>query len=164
MLSDDVNVENLKRGGAPVGYISDLNDVEYTAVMYFRLCCSGLESQNQIARNFRISLGYADGYKATKSFGDLCDLILKKGRRSLISHPVGFKYVGADENCFSQLILTASSSDREDALLIAMLLAPPSLAPILYGLAQEAGLAIKRMFSGISKIKKTDSFSSLMMN
>ena len=40
-----------KRGGAPVGYLSDLNAVEAAAVLYLRMWSEGAEAQAKMSRN-----------------------------------------------------------------------------------------------------------------
>ena len=126
--------------------ISDLSDVEATAVRYFRLWFEGADSQKVIEQNFTISLGYMDGYRASRSFGALCDLLLKKGRRDLVKLSVSSDWVGVGEHCFSQLISSSIYSDRDDAMLISFFLVSPEVAPVLFDLAQASGLAIKRMY------------------
>ena len=125
--------------------ISELNDVEATALRYFRLWYAGTCSQQIVEKNFTISLGYAHGYKAFRSFGTMCELLLERGRRDLVKHPVTSDWVGLGERCFCQLISNSIYSDRDDAMLISFFLVSPEVAPILFNLAQVSGLAIKRL-------------------
>ena len=125
--------------------IFDLTDVESTAVRYFRLWYDGTESQKIVEKNFTISLGYMDGYKASRSFGNMCDLLSKKGRRNLVRRPVSSEWVGMGEHCFCQLIHSSIHFKRDTAMLICFFLVSPEVAPNLFNLAQASGLALKSM-------------------
>lgn len=133
------------RGGAPVGYITELGPVEAGAVLYLRLWCDGPDAQTQVWNDFATALGPQSGRKALKSFETLCDLCLRHGRRPLMRHHVTCKCLGADESCFANFVGYASEGEREDALLIAMTMVRPDIAPALVGVAQDFGLALRRM-------------------
>lgn len=60
-------------------------------------------------------------------------------------HHVTCKCLGADESCFANFIGYASEGERDDALLIATAIVNPNMAPELVGLAQDFGLALRRM-------------------
>jgi len=51
----------ISRGGAPVGFLSELGPIECTAITYLRLWCQSLEAQTAIARDFQIVFGSARG-------------------------------------------------------------------------------------------------------
>ncbi len=133
------------RGGAPVGYVTELGPVEAGAVLYLRLWCDGPEAQVQVWNDFATALGPKSGRKVLKSFETLCDLCVRHGRRPLMRHSVTCKCLGADESCFANFIGYASEGEREDALLIATTIVRPDMAPSLVGLAQEFGLALRQM-------------------
>lgn len=135
------------RGGAPVGYVTELGPVEAGAVLYLRLWCDGPDAQAQVWNDFATALGSEGGRKALKSFECLCDMCVRHGRRPLMRHHVTCKCLGADESCFANFIGYASEGEREDALLIATTIVRPDMAPSLVGLAQDFGLALKRMAS-----------------
>ena len=134
-----------KRGGAPVGFITELDGIEAASVIYLRLWCDGPEAQESVSNDFEFSLGTDRGRKALKSFEDLCSLCTRHGRRPLMRHSVNCKCLGADESCFANFIATAVMGDRDDAMLIATLLVRPDVAPLLTSLATDFGLALKRM-------------------
>ena len=133
------------RGGAPVGYIAELDLVEAGAVLYLRLWCDGPDAQAQVWNDFATVLGPENGRKALKSFARLCDLCVRHARRPLMRHHVSCKCLGADESCFANFVGYASEGEREDALFIATTIVRPDIAPILVGHAQEFGLALRRM-------------------
>ncbi|MEM9584105.1 MAG: hypothetical protein AAGA08_13420 [Pseudomonadota bacterium] len=133
------------RGGAPVGFVTELGPVEAGAVLYLRLWCDGPDAQAQVWSDFAAALGPKDGHRAMKAFESLCGLCAQHGRRPLMRHSVGCKCLGADESCFANFIGYASDGEREDALLIATTIVRPDMAPSLVGLAQDFGLALKRM-------------------
>lgn len=133
------------RGGAPVGFVTELGPVEAGAVLYLRLWCDGPEAQAQVWNDFAAVLGAQTGRKVLRSFETLCNLCVRHGRRPLMRHHVTCKCLGADESCFANFIGYASEGAHEDALLIATTLVRPDMAPPLVGLAQEFGLALRRM-------------------
>lgn len=132
-------------GGAPVGHLQDLGPIEAGAVVYLRLWCDGPDAQAQVWNDFATALGPQNGRRALASFETLCGLCVQYGRRPLMRHDVNCTCLGADESCFAIFVGTASEGEREDALLIAMTLVRPDMAPALVGLAQEFGLALRRM-------------------
>jgi len=133
------------RGGAPVGLITDLGPVEAGAVFYFRLWSDGPDSQNQVWNEFASILGSAHGRQALKAFENLCGLCRRHARRPLMRHGISCQCLGADESCFANLIGFASEGSREDAFLLAINLVRADVAGILVDLAEEFGLALKRI-------------------
>lgn len=133
------------RGGAPVGYVTDLGPIEAGAVLYLRLWCDGPEGQAQVWNDFATALGPAQARKVMKSFEILCALCLRHGRRPLMRHNVTCKCLGADESCFATFVGYASAAEREDALMIAMTLVRPDVALSLVDLAQDFGMGLRRM-------------------
>lgn len=140
-----MNAMTPHRGGAPVGYLSELEPVEAGAVLYLRLWCDGPEGQRQVWRNFSKALGPKAGRNAIRTLETLLDLCVQHGRRTLMRHQVACKCFGADESCFANFIGYASEGEREDALLLAATLVRPDMAPLLVDLAQDFGLALRRM-------------------
>lgn len=134
-----------KRGGAPVGFITELSEVEAASVIYLRLWCNGPESQAEVWNDFALTLGADQGQKALRSFEQLFGLCAKHGRRPLMRHSVHCKCLGSDESCFANFISAAAEGDREDAMLIATLIVRSDVAPLITSLAAEFGLALKRM-------------------
>lgn len=133
------------RGGAPVGFVTELDPVEAGAVLYLRLWCDGPDAQTQVWNDFATALGPRNGRKALKSFETLCDLCARFGRRPLMRHHVSCKCLGADESCFATFVGYASDGEHDDALLIATTIVRPDMAPVLVGVAQEFGFALRQM-------------------
>lgn len=136
-----------RRGGAPVGLVSDLDPIEAGAVIYLRLYCAGAEARRQAERDFALSLGSDHGLAALKSLGRICELCVEHGRRPLMRHSVSCKCLGADEACLANLVGAAGTGAREDAMLLAAWMVRPDMAPHLAGLAETLGLALGRMAS-----------------
>lgn len=134
-----------QRGGAPVGYIAELDGIEAASVIYLRLWCEGPTSRAQVRDDFENGLGPEPGCRAVETFGTLCALCTRHGRRPLMRHAVQCKCLGADESCFANFIATAAEGAHEDAMLIATLLVRPDMAPQMASLAADFGLALKRM-------------------
>lgn len=133
------------RGGRPVGFIDELGPIEAGAVLYLRLWCDGPDARDQVVNDFSEALGTQQGHRATRSFGMLCDLCVRHGRRPLLRHHVTCACLGSDESCFANFIGYASEGAREDAMLIASTFVRPDMAGSLVGLAEEFGLALRRM-------------------
>ena len=136
------------RGGAPVGFITELDTIEAASVIYLRLWSDGLDAQAQVRDDFVAALGHAQGEKAVQSFAQICSLCTAHGRRPLMRHSVQCKCLGADESCFANFIATATEGANEDAMLIATLLVRTDMAPLLASCALDFGLALKRMRLG----------------
>ena len=90
-----------KRGGAPMGYITDLDAIEAASVVYLRLWNDGSVAKSRVLDDFNASLGTQHGQRATRSFEELCSLCARFGRRPLMRHAVTCKCLGADEACFA---------------------------------------------------------------
>jgi len=142
--------QDTSRGGAPVGFVAELNPVEAGAVLYLRLWCDGPHAQAQVWNEFASSLGARSGHRAVKSFEALCDLCLRHGRRPLMRHSVSCRCLGADESCFANFIGSAADGQSEDAMLIATLLVRADMAPCLVAAATDFGLALKQMATRVA--------------
>lgn len=146
------------RGGAPVGYLGELDPVEGAAVRYLRLWSDGPQAQNDVWTEFETALGEANGRIALKSFENLCTLCSRYGRRPMMRHQVNCRLLGADESCFANLVALAADGEREDAMLISTLIVRADIAPCMAALAAEVGIALKRI--GLqgqhTKLRKTE--------
>lgn len=140
-----MNAMTPHRGGAPVGYVTELGPIEAGAVHYLRLWCDGPSGKGYVWRDFSTALGPKAGQEALRNFETLLGLCIQHGRRTLMRHHVTCRCLGADESCFANFIGYASEGEREDALLIATTIVRPDMAPSLVALAQEFGLALRRM-------------------
>lgn len=145
MNRSDPTQAQQNRGGAAVGYITELDGLEAAAVIYLRLWCNGADSQMQVRRDLLCTLGPEQGAHALQSFVQLCDLCARHGRRPLMRHSVQCKCLGADESCFANFIKSAAVGEREDAMLIATLIVRADVAPLVTSLAATFGLALKQM-------------------
>ncbi|TMV10078.1 hypothetical protein FGK63_03175 [Ruegeria sediminis] len=133
------------RGGAAIGRISDLNPVEAGAVLYLRLWSDGAPGRAEMARDFAIALGADGGRSALAILDQIFGLCALHGRRPLIRHGSGCVCLGADENCFAQMIAAAAEGEHDDALMMALLIVRPDLAPALVALSEQFGLMLRRM-------------------
>lgn len=133
----------LPRGGAPVGYLSELGDVEVGAVICLRLWCGGAEGQGQVMTDLQDALGKVRGRAAFECFDALCDMCMTHGRRPLMRHHLACKCLGADESCFANVIGYASEGAQEDAQMLASTMVRPDMAATLAHLARDFGLALR---------------------
>lgn len=146
-----MNSNQSYRGAAPVGFVSELPQIEAASVIYLRLWCEGPELQEEVWSDFRSAFGDEYGQTLRESFHDLCGMCCVHGRRPLMRHSVECKCLGADESCFATFVSAAADGEREDALMMATLIVRPDLAPIVTSLATQIGLALKKMQLSSSK-------------
>ncbi|MBO9411396.1 MULTISPECIES: hypothetical protein [unclassified Ruegeria] len=128
------------RGGATVGRLTDLSPIEASAVLYLRQW-----SDAALARADGLAQESDQDSVAMSVMDRLCSLCAHHGRRPLIRHGLGCSCLGADENCFAQMIAAASEGAREDAMMLAALIVRPDFAPALAALSEELALALRRM-------------------
>ena len=143
----DSTSAKLRKGGAPVGKIEDLSDEEFLSIYFYRCWLDGVEGQKRIEAELRVNFGYEKGYKLFNDINSLFQLLSKTVRRNLARHNIDCNCVGADESCFSQLVIRAANNEREDAMLIATLLADVHFASKIVDLAEKFGLGMKYMSS-----------------
>ena len=134
-----------KRGGAPVGFLTELDGIGAASIVYLRMWHNGPDSQADVWADLSSSLGADHGRKALKAFETLCSLCSQHGRRPLMLHAINCKCIGSDESCFANFIATAATGEHEDAMLIATLLVRPDIGPIITSLAVDFGLALMLM-------------------
>ena len=132
-------------GGSAVGQLTHLDDLSACAVIYLRLWSDGPEGQAAVWNDLACGVGNARGRAALASFETVVGLLGQHGRRPLMRHAANCACLGADEACFANFIATATTGEREDALLMAMLLVRPDVAPHLCAVAMNLGLALKQM-------------------
>lgn len=133
------------RGGTPVGYLEELEPLEERAVLCLRHWHAGGTAQRDMCTHFGTMLGSAQAVLAIEALAQICDLCTRHARRPLLRHQVSCKCIGADEACFANFIAAAAEGEREDAMLIATLFIRHDFAPCLVGLAENLGLALKRL-------------------
>ena len=134
-----------KRGSVPVGYLSELDGVEETSVIYLRLWADSARGKAEIWQDMATHLGPEKADRATDAFSQLCRLCGRYGRRPLMRHATNCKCLGADEACFANFVAAAAEGARDDAMLMATLLVRPDVAPLITSLATSFGLLLKQM-------------------
>ncbi|MBU2983371.1 hypothetical protein KO498_16310 [Lentibacter algarum] len=140
-----MSISSAQRGGAPVGFLSELDALEAASVIYLRSWCEGARGNDKMLSDFSSCLGERQGQHAMGAFEELCRLCAQFGRRPLMRHALNFKCLGSDEACFANFIGAAANRDRDDAMMIATLLVRSDMAPQITSLATDFGLALKRM-------------------
>lgn len=137
------------RGGAAVGLLTDLPPLEAGAVRYFRYWFSGSEARADLRQAFSGTLAPDLADSAFDCFGQLCDFCVTHGRRPLVRHGMTCSCLGADENCFANLVAAATQGEVADAELLASLIVTPQKAQTLSTLAAQTGLFLQRMTNGV---------------
>jgi len=140
-----MNAALAHRGAAAVAVIDDFDGLTAAAVIYLRMWCEGPETQTNVMNDLINTLGRGRGHNAVAAFAELCSMCVRHGRRPLCRHGLNCRCVGADEASFAHFVASAADGEREDAMMIAMLLVRPDMAPALTSLAADFGLALKQM-------------------
>jgi len=138
------------RGGASVGLLTDLPPLEAGAVRYLRHWFSGAQARAELHEAFCGTLEPDLADSAFESFGQLCDFCVTHGRRPLVRHGMTCSCLGADENCFANLLAAATEGEANDAELLASLIVPPKQAQALSSLAAQTGLLLQHMTGGVT--------------
>ena len=136
---------SLRRGGATVGVLSELSPIEATAVRHLRQWFSSPETRLDMHDDVTSRLGPELSDIAIKTFGQLCMLCVEHGRRPLMRHGLKCDCIGADENCFANMIAAAADGQVDDTMLFASLIVRPSMARELLPLASEFGHLLRQM-------------------
>ncbi len=135
------------RGGVTVGTLSELPPLEAGAVIYLRHWFSGSETRGQMRRDFEVNFGPEMAEAAFEAFGYLCNFCATHGRRPLVRHGVTCKCLGADENCFANLLASAAEGQDGDAHILASLIVTPRKAQELAHLASDCGLILQQIMT-----------------
>ncbi|MFV0243496.1 MAG: hypothetical protein ACK5IB_00550 [Qingshengfaniella sp.] len=135
-------------GAAPVGALEALPAADVAAIRFLRLWSAGAEGQRAVYVTFCDRLGEEAGQAALGCFERLLSLCIGHGRRPLSRHGLECRCAGGDECWFARLIAAAAQGEREDAMMLAMLMVRADLAPHLAGLAEQVGLCLRRMGPG----------------
>ncbi|MEP2714982.1 hypothetical protein [Pseudophaeobacter sp.] len=139
-----------RRGAAAVGLLADLPPFEAGAVRYFRYWFSGGAARADLHQAFCNSLGPTRARAAFDCFGALCEFCVTHGRRPLMRHGMSCSCLGADENCFANLLAAAIEGEATDADLLATLLVAPQQAQKLSALAAQSGLFLQQITGGMA--------------
>ncbi|WP_291729554.1 hypothetical protein [Leisingera sp. F5] len=135
------------RGGVTVGTLSELPPLEAGAVIYLRHWFSGAETRDQMRRDFEVNFGPEMATAAFEAFGYLCNFCAAHGRRPLVRHGMTCKCLGADENCFANLLACAAEGQQDDAHILASLIVTPRKASELTQLASDCGLLMQQIMA-----------------
>jgi hypothetical protein len=133
------------RGGVPVGALDELDPERRVTVMTLRRWCDGPASRAEVWTAAAQALGSDRGRHWLADFERMLGLLASFGRRPLVHHGAGCGCLGADESALAELIAAAGALEREDALLIAMVLVRPDMAPALVEFAGRVGRGLGRM-------------------
>ena len=142
------------KGGSPVAIMSDLSWEEHLVIYYFRCCFEGSEALLEIYEEFRFYLGTEKANKTIGALQFLYNKLQNNGRRRLVSHDLNCKCVGADENCFAQLVTRSTYTDKKDSILIGLLLTDADLAPELVYAAEDFAQGVQALLQIIGDVTR----------
>jgi len=132
------------RGGAPVGHLADLEGTEARLLRLLRLWSDGSTGQARAKAEMIAPLGPDGAGHVLRHLDGVMQLLQTFGRRPLMRHAPDCLCVSGDEACLLALASDAADGAREDALMRAMLLVRPDLAPALVEAAQSLTLVLRR--------------------
>ncbi|WP_281825861.1 hypothetical protein [Jannaschia rubra] len=132
-------------GAAVVADLRSVTPMVRTAVLMLRDWCNGPDGQLRVRSAFVDGLSAAEAQAGTHHFEALVRGLTLRGRRPFLRHALACRCVGADEAVFANLLAVAASGEHEDAMLIASLLVPGEVLPLVVNDAAQAGLAIRRI-------------------
>lgn len=142
-------MQSLPRGGVTVGTLAELPPLEAGAVIYLRHWFSGVQTRQQMRHDFELRFGPELADAAFEAFGYLCNFCATHGRRPLIRHGMTCKCLGADENCFANLLASAADGQDEDAQILASLIVQPRKAQELAQLASDCGIFLQQIMGAM---------------
>ena len=142
------------KGGSPVAVLSDLSWEEHLVIYYFRCCFDGSEALLEVHEEFRFYLGIEIANKTIRALQFLFSKLQNNGRRRLVRHDLNCKCVGADENCFAQLVTRSTYTDKNDAILIGILLTDANLAPELVYAAEDFAQGVQALLKIIGEVTR----------
>ncbi|MBL9059051.1 MAG: hypothetical protein JNK88_03380 [Mangrovicoccus sp.] len=132
------------RGAAPVGTLDALPPAEAAAVRWLRLWCEGPDGWAAMQAEMQAMLGVPRAAALAGAFDLTCRLTLEFRRRPLMRHAAACPCLGADEATFAHFLTLAGLGERDEAMLVAILLVRADMAPLLVDTAARAGLEIHR--------------------
>ncbi len=132
------------RGATPVGALDALPPAEAAAVRWLRLWCEGPDGWAAMRAEMDALVGVRRAAALAETFDLTCRLTLEFRRRPLMRHAAACPCLGADEAAFAHFLTLAGIGEREEAMLVAILLVRADMAPVLVDTAGRAGLAIHR--------------------
>ena len=134
-----------RHGAAAVGDLAALPPPLSLGVLMLRDWCEGPDGQERVWSAFAAGLPMPAARAGMRHFENLVSILAREGRRPLMRHAPACRCVGSDEAVFANLLATAATGEREDAMLVASLLVPAPLMPLTAEHARQAGLAIARL-------------------
>ena len=136
------------RGGAPVGYLSELNQLEQNAILFLRYWSQCAKADHDLQNTFWATITYDLGITKTRqaidAFDEIFTLCVKYSRRPIMKHDLACKCIGGDESCFANIIGFAQDEELEDALLLASNLVAPKFASYLVTSARKFAASITK--------------------
>lgn len=130
-----------RRGGAPVGYLHEFDAPDAQAICLLRHWCTDGE-----AGLHQYLSGGSTKFKTavlTDAMSQIGSVLAQHGRRPFMRHDAQCQCVGGDEACFATMINAAAEGAREDAMMLACLMVRADFSPVLVGLAEQLGLALR---------------------
>ena len=157
---DNSEIKNqVYRGGAPVGYLSELNQLEQNAILFLRYWSQCAKADHDLQNAFWSTITYDFGITKTRqaidAFDEIFTLCFKYSRRPIMKHDLACTCIGGDESCFANIIGFAEEGEFEDALLLAANLVAPKFAAHLVSSARKFAISVSR--SNFESIETEDS-------
>lgn len=134
-----------RTGTQAIGILQELDHFGRLCLRYLRAWTPRGDHQQAIVRDTCAAIGLPAATETLESLSQICDLLARHGRKPVMRHHPDCPCIGKEEACFAHLVLAATTGEREDALMMALLMVRPDFAPILVGLCQNFGLHLHRI-------------------
>jgi hypothetical protein len=133
------------RGAAPVGQLGELPVLEMSAIVYFRMLGTSIETRQQLHQDFQLAFGRDHGIYYAAQFEEFFTFLATKSRRKVMRHEIDCTCFGGDESAIANMIALAAIGDIQEAELLASNLVPCKDAKTLVAHAEAIGLALSLM-------------------
>jgi hypothetical protein len=139
-----MNPQPASPGGAAVGHLLEMPELERQVILYLRLWCDGQRGRQEVWQDLAARQGAAEARRTLGAFEELVGLAVAHARRPLVHHRIECPCAGVDECALARMVALSAEGAREDAALIATLLIRPDMALVLAAIAAEFGLLLRR--------------------
>ena len=135
-------------GIKPVGFLTELSDIEAISISLLRAWCDGDEQQFEITSRLIFLLGKEKGLETSSDLIKLCNILFFRNQKTFMRHHSDCYCIGAHEAYFANIILTLANEDIEGAEILVQLFFDHELVIDFLEIAKRFGTRIKALNKG----------------
>jgi len=151
MSLQDPRLPRRTHHAAPVARLDSLPRLQAWCVTALRQWMGGAAGREALAADLTARHGADAAPALLNRLAGTLDLLARHGQRHFAHNPAGSDAVSPDEAFVAHFVATAATGEREEALMLAMLLVRADLAPALVARAQALGLGVLRVDSAAGR-------------